>query len=245
MDTLRTVSRVPLTALLGLSLAAGCAPETDPRQAQAGTAGAEGQMRYETPPQHDPRGATAHMEQGPPGDLMLGPDGVEHSYDGIMPHDRMGASPGDAGSTSDEQRARALGLVCPMLTARTELRVEDLDQGVALVFTTRAQEDVETLRAHVEHLASLPVWAQADGTLEQERGMQDPQGMLPGPSGTTDPTMSLPAALATAQPVPGGARLELRAESPREVDELRAGARLRAERLRTTECPMMHAAASR
>ena len=108
-----------------------------------------------------------------------------------------------------------------------QLDTEDIEGGAALVFTT-------TEPAHVEELRAL-VRAMVPASEHQE------------PASAEGLVLEPPAALLVVD-VPGGARLDLRAEDPSDIAALRRQARMRADLLLRGACPLLppqHAALDR
>jgi hypothetical protein len=111
---------------------------------------------------------------------------------------------------------------CPMDIEGTTVEVEETVEGMALVFETR-EGDVNELRQEVEAMAQM-----------HERHHEDlrERGVSP------DPTM-MPEARMMTQPVEDGMRVELIAEDPAEIEELREHVHAMAEELRMGRCPGM------
>lgn len=159
-------------------------------------------------------GAGAEPEQG------RATAGAEHTHD---MHDHGGDMHGQMMQGSGE-------MACPMMLEGAEVSVEDIDQGVAMTFTTDRSRDVAELRERVRGMAAMH---------EHHAGMSD--GMM----GRQDGMGSMPPSTATVVDVPEGARLELVASDAADVDPLRQYASMHAEHMRGRQgCPMMGAPAA-
>lgn len=116
----------------------------------------------------------------------------------------------------------AVATACPMMLSGAEMTVEEIEGGSAMTFTTASAGDVEDLRARVRGMAAMH---------EQHAGMG--HGMMAG----------MPRAEVSVVELPNGARLELRATDPADVEQLRRHAAVHADHMRTRRtCPMMTAA---
>lgn len=150
------------------------------------------------------------------------------------------ATSGASRSTSDERRVdiqQGLGPreMCPLMPAGTDVTVEQTRRGVALVFTTPLAYEVEEVRARVQSMAFMHE-QQVGHDHEREallrRGAHDERDM-------GDPLGAMPPSVASVVQVPNGARLELRADDPADVEALRVHATLRAEQMRIgRSCPV-------
>lgn len=106
---------------------------------------------------------------------------------------------------------------CPMQIPGVSLRAEDIEGGVALVFTTTEPDEVAALQQSVRAMA--PTHAQQPASAE---------GLILEPS-----------AELTVVDLPDGARLDLRAEDPRDVASLRRQGRMRADLMIRGACPLL------
>jgi hypothetical protein len=133
-----------------------------------------------------------------------------------------GARRGAAGPPRGGGRGgMAMHELCEMVQAGADVETEELEDGVALTFTTTDPAQLEELRARVRAMAQR----------HRERASAGPppgRGRGPGPRA--------PSVEASAVDVEDGARLELRATDPDDVDALRERTRRRAAHMR--ECPM-------
>lgn len=114
--------------------------------------------------------------------------------------------------------------MCPMEVEGTAVSAEDIDGGIALVFTT-STGDVAELQARVHRMA------------EMHRS-----GMMHGQGGMHDGEMAkkMAESKATVVDVEGGGRLELTTADEAAVSDLRAHARTHAEKMQSAgTCPMM------
>lgn len=147
--------------------------------------------------------------------------GAEH---GQEMHDHGGGMHGQMMQGSDE-------MACPMMLEGAEVSVENIDQGVAMTFTTDRSEDVPELRERVRGMATMH---------EQHAGMME-GGMMGGQGGMS----AMPPSTVSVVDVPQGARLELVASEAADVDSLRQHASMHAEHMRGRQgCPMMGAPAA-
>lgn len=128
--------------------------------------------------------------------------------------------PAHAEPTAAQQPGMRGGMagMCPMQVEGTTVRAEDVDGGVALVFTTTG--DVAELRRRVAHMAEMHERRHGEG-----KGGMMGAGMM--------------AATARTEHVEGGAKLVLTADDPENVAALRQRLRQHAERMATGRCPMM------
>lgn len=132
-----------------------------------------------------------------------------------------------------------MGKMCPMGVEEVEVSAAEINQGAAFVFTTSDPEEVRDLRERVGRMAQMhnrmhPPMEQGLAAHVQEGG---PGQHAPGPQMGRMHTMH--RARATASQVPGGARLELRADDPAQLDDLRQAVRMAAQGMQQGECPMM------
>jgi hypothetical protein len=111
---------------------------------------------------------------------------------------------------------------CPMTVPDAHVRSEDVEGGVALSFTTESG-DIADLRRRVHALAE-----------HHQRAAQG-KGRHDG---------SMPAATASVEEIPEGARLLLEPRDPGQLDALRRRAEMHAARMERGECPMMACAAA-
>ncbi len=123
--------------------------------------------------------------------------------------------------------------MCPFMVDRATTHVSTIDtsDGVAIVFTTTS--NVEDLRARVHHMADMHnqmvgMHGEMGG---HHRGMH---GMHGHPMG-----MRMVPSRATAEDIPGGARIVLVPNDPSQLSLLRQQAAMRAEMMQKGECPMM------
>ena len=107
---------------------------------------------------------------------------------------------------------------CPMALEGADVEIGDIEDGVAVTYTTPRAQDVEELRERVRAMAALH---------EQRAATRPGRGRH-----------ALPPAAASVVDVPEGARLELTAVDPGDVEALRARMAMRAERT-AGRCPMM------
>lgn len=115
-------------------------------------------------------------------------------------------------------QARGGPAECPMALEGADVAIEEIDGGVAVTYTTARPEEVQELRARVRSMASLH---------EQRAASRPGRGRH-----------ALPPAVASVADVPEGARLELAAVDPGDVEALRERVAMRAERM-AGGCPMM------
>ena len=153
---------------------------------------------------------------------------------------------------------------CPMDVAGASVTAENIDGGIALVFTTQSGEVVE-LRGRIARLAdnidqphagtstrypgspstTAPGTAPATpGTPPPSAGPIPPTTISPAPGNTTparrtfgDTLTGNIAVKAEVVELPDGARLELRADSSADVEPLRARARENAVQMASGMCP--------
>lgn len=119
-------------------------------------------------------------------------------------------------------RGGAVASACPMMISTANMTVEEIEGGSAMTFSTDDAGQVEELRTRVRRMGEMH---------EQHAGMG--HGMM----------AAMPEAQASVVDVPNGARLELRATNPADVEALRRHAAVHAEQMRTRRtCPMMTAA---
>ena len=111
--------------------------------------------------------------------------------------------------------------MCPMMGADTKVSAVDTSDGVAMVFTTSS--DPADLRARVRAMAEMHNKMHATGSGSAAMGRRG--RMVPS--------------AATAEEVPGGARLVFRPLDPAQLATLRDQARHRAEMMQKGDCPMM------
>lgn len=141
--------------------------------------------------------------------------------------------------------------MCPMMVdpATTQVTTSDTSDGVAIAFTTTA--DVNELRTRVRHMADMHNQmvgmraGETGGGGGMQGGMQGGMGMHEGMQSGRMPAhehvMRKPivASRATAEDIPGGARIVLVPVEPSELTALRQDARMRAEMMQSGQCPMM------
>lgn len=137
--------------------------------------------------------------------------------------------------------------------ATTQVSTSDTSDGVAIAFTTTS--DVNEVRARVHHMADMHNQIAGMRTPEKDTGMQ--HGGMPGgsqggigterdtaqseeiPSHEHMPGKQMVPSSATAEDVPGGARVVLVPADPAQVTALREDARLRADMMKKGQCPLM------
>lgn len=111
---------------------------------------------------------------------------------------------------------------CPMMLEGTEVQIHDIEEGVAVTYTTARSEDVQALRERVRAMAERR---------EQRAASRRGHG-----------ARALPPATFSVTDVPDGAQLELRAVDPADVEALRERVAMRAARMGSGGCPMMEEA---
>lgn len=170
-------------------------------------------------------------------------------------------TPASAESTAAQgagERGPAGGMMsgmCPMQVPGTTVTSEDVEGGVALVFTTTSKGDVAELRQRVQRMAEMHNQHHAAGGMmmgccgaaaPHEQGPGAGPGHEAGGPGSTmmgggmmGGGMMMPAATASVEDIEGGARLVLRPKDPAQLGALRQHVRARAERMQHGECPMM------
>jgi len=141
---------------------------------------------------------------------------------------KSGKSAGEGKSNSEKSNSEKsnkdghdgdMKAMCPMDVAGTQVATEDIDGGIAIVFTTTG--DVADLRARVSHLAEMHKEHAQDGEHEHEGH-------------------EMPAAGAVESDVEGGARLELKAADAATVDALRAHVKEHVAKMQSSgTCPHM------
>jgi len=117
---------------------------------------------------------------------------------------------------------------CPLGVSRASVVTSRTPDGIALTFTVGPDGDAEDLRERVRGAARMhgPFGRQGKGH-GGRHGMGGEHGLQ---------AASLPRATARVVDVDGGARLELAAADPGEVDELRRRVRRRARAMRERAC---------
>lgn len=132
------------------------------------------------------------------------------------------------GAPSAQTAPSGGGAHCPMMIdpATTQVSTADTSDGVAVTFTTTA--DVNALRAHVREMAAM------HDRVAERHGAQTGSGMH-----GRGMHMRMVPSHATAEDVPGGARLLLVPSDPAQVASLRQHVRMHAEMMQKGECPMM------
>jgi hypothetical protein len=144
--------------------------------------------------------------------------------------------------------------MCPMMIdpATTQVSTSDTSDGVAIAFTTTS--DVNEMRARVHHMADMHNQLTGIREGEMDSGMQHremPGGTQGGIGTQNDTTLGdeipshehLPGrqmvpSTATAEDVPGGARVVLVPADLSQLTALREDARLRADMMKRGQCPM-------
>ena len=109
---------------------------------------------------------------------------------------------------------------CPMMQA-SQISTSDTPDGVAIAFVTSG--DPAAVRAHVHRMAEMH---------GMHGGMQGMQGM----QGMAMPTVP---SHASAEDIPGGARLVLTPDDPSQLPKLREQVRQHVAAMQRGECPMM------
>lgn len=123
--------------------------------------------------------------------------------------------------------------MCPMMPgAGTKLEVSDTGDGVAVAFTTSG--DVADLRARVRHMADMH-----NGMAGMHHGDGMHGGMGSGDTHEGMMGMQMVPSRATAEDIPGGARLVLVPSDPAQLSALRTRARDHVAMMEKGECPMM------
>lgn len=126
---------------------------------------------------------------------------------------------------------------CPMVVEGADVAVSEIDGGVALTFTTAA-DDAHDLLARVQHMAQMyethrgqrgMMWHHMAG---QGRGVGMGMGHMAGRG-------PMPAATATVTEVDKGARLELRPTDASQLTALREHVRGHQQRMASGECWML------
>lgn len=110
-------------------------------------------------------------------------------------------------------------MACPMMMEGADVEVMDTEEGVAVTYTTPRPQEVEELRERVRAMAEQH---------EQRAESRPGRGRR-----------ALPPATVSVTDVPEGARLELAAVDPGDVEALREHVAMRAERMGAGGCPMM------
>jgi hypothetical protein len=124
--------------------------------------------------------------------------------------------------------------MCPMQVQGTQVRTEDTEGGVSVVFTTSGG-DVADLRARVRRMAEMHTRmsemhaGQPGSAGPMEHGMQHGMG-----------GMAMVPSTATASDIEGGARIELRPHDPAQLEALRSQAHTHVQQMASSgQCPMM------
>lgn len=135
------------------------------------------------------------------------------------PREASATGGGEHGATMDRRTQmmgdEPLGMMCAMMSPDTQVMVQEIDGGAAIVLTAPSPDEVEVLRRHAEQMA----------------GMQGFGGAGAGGG------MVMPPASVTVADVPGGARIDLRARDPIDAGALRESVRDSTDQL-SRECPM-------
>ena len=123
---------------------------------------------------------------------------------------------------------------CPMMQA-SQISTSDTPDGVAIAFVTSG--DPTAVRAHVHRMAEMHGMHGGMQGMQQGgmRGMQ--QGGMQGMQGMVMPTVP---SHASAEDIPGGARLVLTPDDPSQLPALREQVRQHVAAMQRGECPMMH-----
>lgn len=150
--------------------------------------------------------------------------GAEQTGQGMGQGGMHGRHGSRGGMMGGEGGAMAMDHECPMNVDGADVSAEDVDGGVALVFTTAEPDQVEELRERVRGMAEMHQRRATSGAGGMGRGM-----------------MMHPPSSSTVVDIEGGARLEMRADAPDDVTALRQHVRMRAERMSQGTCPMMEA----
>jgi hypothetical protein len=142
--------------------------------------------------------------------------------------------------------------MCPMQVPGTTVAATDVEGGVALSFTT-STGDVNDLRQRVHHMADMHDQMHGQGGMMGGMGGSPTEGAAPAehphdagagqgacPQGMMKSGgMMMPPATASAEDIPGGARLILQPKDPAQLGALREHTHMHAERMAKGECPMM------
>lgn len=155
--------------------------------------------------------ASSRADEPPPATAQERPQGAVAT---------PGMGHGGMGHATMSERMQGM---CPMAVEGTTARAEDVEGGVAMVFTTTGE--VEELRRRVAHMAQMhdAHHGRAGGT-----GMH---GMMMGED--------MPSASARTEDVDGGSRVVLTPQDPADLATLRELVRAHAEKMNAGECPMM------
>lgn len=149
------------------------------------------------------------------------------------------SAPGEEATATPRGPAAMPAASCPMLVPDVTVASAELDGGASLTFTTTESEQVDDLRSRVR--------AMADHVEDRPSGGMGQGGMGQGGMGHgrgTPSSAPMPSARAQVVEVPGGARVELRAIDPAEVDALRERVREHGQAMRAGSCPMMRGGAA-
>jgi len=121
---------------------------------------------------------------------------------------------------------------CPMMQA-SQISTSDTPDGVAIAFVTSG--DPAEVRAHVHRMAEMHGM---HGGMQgmQQGGMRGQQGGMQGMQGMAMPTVP---SHASAEDIPGGARLVLTPDDPSQLPALREQVRQHVAAMQRGECPMM------
>jgi hypothetical protein len=138
--------------------------------------------------------------------------------------------PSTADQPSDQHED--MSETCPMKVAGTTAAAEEPDGAAALVFTTTG--DVGELRRRVAKMAAMHGMHE-DGDMHSD----DKGGMHQGGMHKDGKMMKMPAATATTEEIAGGMRVVLTPKDPAALAEVRAHAKMMAEKMQGGECPMM------
>lgn len=141
---------------------------------------------------------------------------------------------------------------CPMQVPDTEVELEDMEMGGAMVFRTGDAAQVAELRERVHGMADFHNERHADGQRPRRgpgagmgpgggRGRGPGAGMGPGRGGGMGPP---PPAIAMAVDVEGGARMELAAKDESDVEAVREHLKKHVERMQNGQCYWMGAGGS-
>jgi hypothetical protein len=120
---------------------------------------------------------------------------------------------------------------CPMGVPGAKVAAVDVGEGAALAFSIGSDGDVAELRRQVKAMGEKHNRHHAEGG--RMMGDRDSGGaMMKG-------EMTMPAASATVEEVPAGARLVLLPKDPATLDALRGHLKMMAGRLTHNGCPSM------
>ncbi|MBI5548447.1 MAG: hypothetical protein HY901_31580 [Deltaproteobacteria bacterium] len=151
-----------------------------------------------------------------------------------------GRTEGTAPTATGPLREHHMGMtgmdgMCPMKVQGASVTSENVENGVALVFTTQAG-DVAELRRRVHHMAEMHNQHRAGGMMG---GCPQHRGGSGGMGGMMMGGGMMPAATASVVDVEGGARLTLHPQDESQLEALRQHVQMCAQAMGKGECPMM------